>query len=60
MRIQFKDIIQCYSKAIEYLPTIRNNFEKLIFNGFNEVEDHLWFHFIFFLNHLTIYGEIHC
>ena len=38
---------------------------RIIFGNYflmvsNEVEDHLLFHFVYFLNHLPIYEGIHC
>ena len=59
IRIQFKDIIQCYSKVIEFLK-LGIIFGKYIFMVSNEVEDPLRLYFVYFLNLLPLYEEIQC
>ena len=62
-RIQFSNIMQCYTKLIEYATSynlIRIFFGKYILTVLTKVEKYLWLHFISFLNHLSIYKEIQC
>ena len=58
MHIQFKDIIQCYTKVIEYFAKHQKLFQKLFFNGFQRNWRYSWLYFDYFLNHLPIYEEI--
>ena len=55
MRTQFKDVIQCYSKVIEYFASYY--LEVAFLTVFNRVEEHLYLHFVKILTHLSLYGK---
>ena len=60
MRTLFKyNVIQCYSKVIEYFLILGITFETYFLTVSNE-GDHLWFYFAYFLNDPPMYEETDC